>query len=76
MDMHCVHHPPVSIYLSPQVYSMKSFISININGNVLHQPKLMKDTIRLVLLYYVETHKRHNCPPHILPRNTEGRKVA
>ena len=39
-------------------------------------PKLVKDMIRVVCLYYAETHKWYDCPPQIPPHDVEGMKVA
>ena len=76
MDIPSVYLPPIFFHLPTQVYCMQSCIGANMSRLRLRQPKLSKDTVRVVCLYYVETHKWHDFPPHISPYNIEGRKVT
>ena len=68
--------PPIPFHLPTQVYSMQSIIIDNMNGPLLRQPQLSKDTVWVVCLYYAKTHKWHPCRPRITPYNAEVRKVV
>ena len=75
-DIRSMLLPPILFHLFKQVYSMQSIIVHNMVGLLLRQPKLLKDTVWVVCLYYAKTHKWHPCCPCILPCNAEVRKVA
>ena len=67
---------PILFHLPTQVYSMQFIIVHNMVKMLLRQPKLLKDMVWVVCLYYAKTHKWHPYYLHIPPYNVEGRKVA
>ena len=75
-DIRSMLLPPILFHLPTQVYSMQSLIVHNMVGPLLCQPKLSKDTVWVVCLYYAKIHKWHPCRPRIPPCNVEVRKVA
>ena len=68
--------PQIFFHLPMQIYSMQSIIVHNMVEPLLCQPKLPKDTVWEVCLYYAKTHEWDPCRPYISPYNAEGRKAA